>query len=108
MCDVLHLYSIIKAQQNLPNDMCALLGLMRVFAAEWEYRGRRDEGLEGTIIYGVVWWGSWVGLRWGSESGWEGLGCVCLWDSVRSVFDTVEVRVGLDGLQLTREWSWVG
>ena len=24
--DVLHLYSIVKAQQNLPNDMCALLG----------------------------------------------------------------------------------
>ena len=45
--------SIVKAQQNLPNDMCALLGLMRVFAAGWAYRGRRGEGLDGTIIYGV-------------------------------------------------------
>ena len=53
ICDVLHLYSIVKAQQNLPNDMCALLGLMRVFTAGWAYRGRRGEGLEGTIIYGV-------------------------------------------------------
>ena len=51
--DVLHLYSIVKAQQNLPNDMCALLGLMRVFAAGCAYRGRRGEGLESTTIYGV-------------------------------------------------------
>ena len=56
------MYSIVKAQQNLPNDMCALLGLMRVFAA---------------------------------GSGLEGVGCVCLWDSVRSVFNMVEDRVGL-------------
>ena len=34
---------------------------------------------------GWVWWGSWVGLRCGSGCGWEGVGCVCLWDSVRSV-----------------------
>ena len=53
MFDVLHLYSIVKAQQNFPNDMCVLLGLMWVFAAEWAYRGRRGEGLEGTIICGV-------------------------------------------------------
>ena len=51
ICDTLHLYSIVKAQQNI----CALLGLMRVFAAGWAYRGRRGEGLEGTIIY-------WVGM----------------------------------------------
>ena len=51
--DVFHLYSIVKAQQNLPNDMCALLGLMRVFAAGWAYRGRRGEGMAGKIIYGV-------------------------------------------------------
>ena len=57
---------------------------------------------------GWVWWGSWVGLRCGSGSGWEGVGCVCLWDSVRSVFDMVEGRVGLVGVELTREWSWVG
>ena len=43
--DVLHLYSIVKAQQNLHNDMCALLGLMRVFAVGSTYRGGRDEGL---------------------------------------------------------------
>ena len=35
---------------------------------------------------GWVWWGSWVGMRCGSGSGWEGVACVCLWDSVRSVF----------------------
>ena len=51
--EVLHLYSIGKAQQNLPNDMCALLGLMQVFAAEWAHRGKRGEDLEGTIICGV-------------------------------------------------------
>ena len=51
--DVLHVYSIVKAQQNLPNGMCALLGLMRVFAADWVYRGRRGESFEGTILCGV-------------------------------------------------------
>ena len=30
--DVLHLYSIVKAEQSLHNDMCALLGLMRIIA----------------------------------------------------------------------------
>ena len=45
-------FTFVKAQQNLPNDMCALLGLMRVFAAGWAYTGRRGEGLEGSIIYG--------------------------------------------------------
>ena len=49
---------------------------------------------------GWVWWGSWVGLRCGSGSGWEGVGCSCLWDSVRSVFDMVEGRVGLVGVEL--------
>ena len=48
--DVLHLYSIVKAQQNLPNGICALLGMMRVFAADWAYSGRRDEDLKGTIL----------------------------------------------------------
>ena len=28
--DVLHLYSIVKAQQNLHNDICAFLGQMGV------------------------------------------------------------------------------
>ena len=78
--------------------MCALLGLIRVFAAGWAYRGRRGEDLEGTIIYGVGMVGSWVGLRCGSGTGWEGVGCVCLWDSVRSVFDMVEGLVRLDGV----------
>ena len=52
--DVLRLYSIVKAQQNLPNYICALLGLMRVFMAELAYRGRRGECLEGTMwsVYG--------------------------------------------------------
>ena len=58
---------------------------------------------------GWVWWGNWVRLRCGrSRSGTEGVGCVCLWDSLRSVFDMVEGRVGLVGVQLTRERSWVG
>ena len=55
-----------------------------------------------------VWWGSWVGLRCGSGSGWEGVGCVCLLDNVRRVFDMVEGRVGLVGVEMTREWCWVG
>ena len=38
---------------------------------------------------GWVWLGSWVGLSCRSGSGWEGVGCVCLRDSVRSVFDMV-------------------
>ena len=33
---------------------CALLGLMRVVAAGWAYRGRRGEGLECAIICGVA------------------------------------------------------
>ena len=51
-----------------------------------------------------VWWGSWVGLRCGSGSGWEGVGCVCLWDNVRRVFDMGEGRVGFVGVEMTREW----
>ena len=38
------MYSIVKVQQNFHNDMCALLGLMRVFAVGWAYMGRWDEG----------------------------------------------------------------
>ena len=52
------MYSIVKAQRNLPNGMCALLGLKRVLAAEWAYRARRGEGLEGYdnmwSVYGGV------------------------------------------------------
>ena len=33
--DVFHLFSIVMAHENLHNDMCALLGLMRVFAMGW-------------------------------------------------------------------------
>ena len=33
------MYSIVKAQKNLHNDIRALLGLMRVFAVEWAKRG---------------------------------------------------------------------
>ena len=51
-----------------------------------------------------VWLG---GGRCGSGSGWEGVGCVCLWDNVRSVFDMVEGRVGLV-VVLTREWNLGG
>ena len=74
-----YLYSIVNVEQNLPNDMCALLGLMRVLAAEWAYRGRRGEGLEGTIICGVcmvgqtgwfeVWEWVWLG---GGRCVWGG------------------------------------
>ena len=53
--------------------MCALLEPMRVFAAGWAYRGRRGESLEGMIIHGVC---RWVGLRCGSGTSWEGVGCV--------------------------------
>ena len=64
MFDVLHLYLVVKAQQNLPNDMCALLGLMRVFAVGWAYRGVRDEG------WGYDELGRWVGI--GRRSGLGG------------------------------------
>ena len=40
--------------------------------------------------------------------GLEGVGCVWGWDSVRRVVDIVESRVGLVGVELAREWSWVG
>ena len=75
--DVLHLYSIVKAQENLHNNMCALLGLIRVVAAGWAYMGRRGEGSEGAIICGVAIVGQigWVEMwKWG----WLGGGRVCL------------------------------
>ena len=53
---LLHYYCIcldLYLMSGLPNNTCALLGLMRVFAAGRAYRSRRGEGLEGTIIYGV-------------------------------------------------------
>ena len=48
-----------------------------IVAAGWAYRGRRDEGLEGAIIYGVAIVGQigWVEL-W--EWVWLGGGRVCL------------------------------
>ena len=75
--DVRHLYSIVKAQENLHNDMCALLGLIRVVAAGWAYRGRRGEGLEGAIICGVAIVGQ-IGLGEMWEWVWLGGGRVCL------------------------------
>ena len=66
--DVLHLYSIVKAQQNLPNDMCALPGLMRVFAAEWAYRGRKGWGFGGYDNMWSVW------SVYGGVDGVDGLG----------------------------------
>ena len=55
---MLHLYSIIKAQQNLINDICALLGLMRDFAVGWAYRGGRDGhiGAEGMRFGAMMNW----------------------------------------------------
>ena len=53
--DVLHLFSIVKVQENLHNDMYALLGLMsHCRGGGCAYRGRRGEGLEGVIICGVA------------------------------------------------------
>ena len=74
--DVLHLYSIVKAQQNLHNDICALLGLMRVFAMGLAYRGGKDEGWS---YDEWLWLGRWVGLGvWEGECvGWGGV-CVVL------------------------------
>ena len=66
------MYSIVKAQQNFHNDICALLGLMRVFAVGWAYRGGRDE------CWGYDELGRWVGLGYGigigSRSGLGGWG----------------------------------
>ena len=45
------------------------------------------------------------GLRCGSGSGMEGVGCV--WGGIVAV-DVVEGRVKLVGVELAREWSWVG
>ena len=40
---------------------------------------------------------------------WLGGGRMCLgWDSVRRAVDMVEGRVELVGVELAREWSWVG
>ena len=72
--DVLHLYSVDKAQQNLHNDICALLGLMGVFAMGLAYRGGKDEGWS---YDEWLWLGIWVGLgMW--QGGWVGWGGVCL------------------------------
>ena len=73
------MYSIIKAQQNLHNDMCDLLGLMRVFAVEWAYWGGRDEGS------GYDEFGRWIGLGCGIGIGW--VGCVWCWDSIGRAVD---------------------
>ena len=40
---------------------------------------------------------------------WLGGGRVCLgWDSIRRAVDMVEGQVELVGVELVREWSWVG
>ena len=62
----LHLYSIVKAQQNLHNDICALLGLMGDFAMGLAYRGGKDGGWS---YDEWLWLGRWVGL-----GVWEGSG----------------------------------
>ena len=43
--------------------MCALLGLMGVFAAEWAYKGGRDEGWDYDEL------GRWVGFGCGIGTG---------------------------------------
>ena len=49
--------------------MCALLGLILVFAVGWAYMGRRDEG------WGYDEWFGWVdGLGWGVDCEWECVG----------------------------------
>ena len=88
--------------------MCALLRLMRVFAAGWAYRGRRGESLEGTVLCGVVGYMGWVEV-WKWEWVLLGGGSVCLGlDSVRRAVDMVEGRGGLAGVELAQEWSRVG
>ena len=76
--DVLHLYSIVKAQQNLQNDRCALLGLMRDSTVGWADRGGRYEGW-GYDVDGLV-----DGLGWG---GWDWEWGVWCWDSVGRAVD---------------------
>ena len=82
------MYSIVKAQQNLHNDICVLLGLMGVFAMGLAYRGGKDEGWsydEG------LWLGGWVGLgMWGGVGG--GAVCVWCWDSVGKAVDVPTQR----------------
>ena len=63
---VLHLYSLVKAQKKLHNDICALLGLMGVFAMGLAYRGGKDEGWS---YDEWLWLGRWVGL---GEGEWVG------------------------------------
>ena len=66
------MYSIVKAQQNLHNDMCALLGLMRDFAVGWAYRGGRDESWGYDEFGRLVGLGCRIGI--GSRSGLGGWG----------------------------------
>ena len=50
-----------------------------------------------------------MGLVEALEWVWLGGGRVCLgWDSVWRAVDMVEGRVELVGVELAREWSWVG
>ena len=87
--DVLHLYSIVKAQQNLHNDICALLGLMGVFAMGLAYRGRKDEGWS---YDEWLWLGRWVGLGVWEGGGLGGAVCVWCWDSVGKAVDVPTQR----------------
>ena len=64
------MYSIVKAQQNLHNDICALLGLMRVFAVGWAFRAGRNEG--GYMMNWVDGLGCGVGSGVGVGVGWVG------------------------------------
>ena len=101
---MLYLYSIVKAQQNLHNDMCALQDYCLVFAAGWIYRGRRGEGWVGTGLCGVGVMGSmgWVrgvgvglfGMGWGVSGGR---------DSVGRAVAVVEGLFGLGAVGLARE-----
>ena len=85
------MYSIVKAQRNLHNDTCDLLGLIRIFAVRWTYRAgwMRVAGMMNDC--GWVDWLGWVRL-WERELEWEwlwwnGVGHVWCWDSVGIALD---------------------
>ena len=83
------MYSIVKAQQNLHNDICASLGLIGVFAMGLAYRGGKDEHWS---YDEWLWLGRWVGLGVWEGSGLGGAVCVWCWDSVGKAVDVPTQR----------------
>ena len=83
------MYLIVNAKQNLHNDICALLGLMGVFAMGLAYRGGKDEGwsYDDWLLLG-----RWVGLGCGSGSGLGGAVYVWCWDSIGKAVDVQTQR----------------